>query len=79
MNKLRVACSPLTGTIFAGRVNKAGDAWSGEPTDVTSDAIGAVIHKIGVGNVITVHESGVPAYEIEVRGLAAPTSQGEAK
>jgi hypothetical protein len=66
---LRVQVSPLTNLIYVGRINKAGDAWSGEKTDVTSDVLGAVIQKIGVGNVITVNANGVPAYEIEVRAL----------
>lgn len=80
MSKLRVACSPLTGTIYAGRVNKAGTAWSGEKHDVTSDVIGAVIEKVGAGNIITVHENGRAAYEIEVRAIQAPAQEpGEQK
>lgn len=67
MEKLRIACSPLTGTIYAGKINKGGDAWRGEPLDVTSDVLGSVIAKIGAGNVIVVRENGQPAYEIEVR------------
>lgn len=78
MSKLRVHCSPLTGTIFAGRTNKAGNSWTGEPVDVTSDAIGAVIHKVGAGNVITVHENGKPAYEIEVRAIQAQSGESGA-
>lgn len=69
MSKLRVQCSPLTSTIYAGRINKAGDAWSGEKTDVTSDVLGAVIQKVGAGNIISVNVNGEPAYEIEVRDV----------
>ena len=78
MSRLRIQCSPITGTIYAGRINKAGDAWAGEKTDVTSDVLGAVIHKIGAGNVITVNVNGKPGYEIEVREIAAaaPVAQG---
>lgn len=76
---LRVQCSPLTKTIFAGRINKAGDAWSGEPTDVTSDVLGAVIAKIGAGNVVTVNENGAPAYEIEVRAVSDSSPVGADK
>lgn len=80
MNKLRVACSPLTGIIYAGRPNKAGTAWAGEKHDVTSDVIGAVIEKVGAGNIITVHENGRAAYEIEVRAIQAPAQEpGEQK
>lgn len=41
----RIACSPLTGRIFAGRVNRAGNAFTGEKRDVTSDVLRAVIEK----------------------------------
>ena len=41
----RIACSPLTGRIHMGRVNKAGNAFIGEKVDVTSDVLCAVIEK----------------------------------
>jgi hypothetical protein len=41
----KIACSPLTGRIFQGRVNKARDAFTGEKKDVTSDVLEAVIGK----------------------------------
>lgn len=41
----RIATSPLTGRIFSGRINKAGDAFVGEKRDVTSDVLRAVIEK----------------------------------
>lgn len=71
MSKLRIQCSPITGTIYAGRTNKTGDAWAGEKVDVTSDVLGAVIQKVGAGNIITVNVNGKPGYEIEVREIAA--------
>ena len=40
-----IGVSPLTGRIFRGRVNKAGDAFVGEKTDITSDVLRAVIEK----------------------------------
>lgn len=70
MSKLRVQCSPFTEIIYAGRINKAGTAWAGEKTDVTSDVLGAVIQKVGAGNIITVNQNGKPAFEIEVRAIA---------
>lgn len=69
MSKLRVACSPLTNNIYAGRANKDATAWSGEKHDVTSDVIGAIIQYVGAGNVISVNENGQPAYEITVRDI----------
>jgi hypothetical protein len=71
-SKTRVACSPLTGIIYAGRPNKDGTAWAGEKHDVTSDVLGALIEKVGPGNVISVNENGKPAYEIEVRKVSEP-------
>lgn len=41
----RIAMSPITGTIYAGRMNKAANAWSGTKTDVTSDFLRAVVEK----------------------------------
>lgn len=40
-----IATSPLTGRIYAGRVNKAGVAFVGQKRDVTSDVLRAVIEK----------------------------------
>ena len=42
---LRIGCSPLTGRVFRGRVNKAGTAFIGEKHDITSDVLRAVIDK----------------------------------
>lgn len=41
----RIACSPLTGEIHIGRVNKQGTAFTGGKRNVTSDVLGAVIGK----------------------------------
>lgn len=41
----KIACSPLTGRIFQGRVNKAKNAFSGQKKDVTSDVLESVIAK----------------------------------
>ena len=41
----RLACSPLTGTIFLGTVNQDGNAFTGTKADVTSDFLRAVIEK----------------------------------
>lgn len=41
----RIATSPLTGRVHAGRVNKAGNAFVGEKRDVTGDVLRAVIEK----------------------------------
>jgi hypothetical protein len=38
-----ISFSRLTRTILAGRINKAGTMWIGEKTDVTNEAVGAVL------------------------------------
>ncbi|ANI14437.1 hypothetical protein A9C11_23240 [Pseudomonas citronellolis] len=43
---IRIACTALTGRIMSGRVNKAGDSFTGTPKDVTSDVLKAVIDKL---------------------------------
>ena len=40
-----IATSPLTGRIFSGRINKAGNAFVGEKKDVTSEFLSALIEK----------------------------------
>ncbi len=40
-----IATSPLTGRVYSGRVNKAGNAFAGEKKDVTSEVLKAVIDK----------------------------------
>lgn len=41
----RIGVSPLTGRVFRGRVNKAGNAFVGEKQDITSDVLRAVVEK----------------------------------
>ena len=41
----RIACTALTGRIVSGRVNKEGNAFTGQKKDVTSDVLKAVIDK----------------------------------
>lgn len=69
MNKLRVACSPLTGNIYAGRIRKDGRTWCDGKQDVTSDVIGAIIAKIGANKTIEVRENGVVKFEISVKEI----------
>lgn len=71
---LRVAHSPLTGTIYCGHVLKDGRTWAANKTDVTSDVLGAVIEKIGAGETIVVRANGVPKYEISVKAIQGEPS-----
>jgi hypothetical protein len=71
LNPIRVQLSPLTLRIYAGRVNKAGDTWSGEKFDVTSDVFGAVIEMVRPGNKTTVTRQDGKQFEVEVREVAS--------
>jgi hypothetical protein len=53
-----ISFSRLTRTILAGRINKAGTMWIGEKTDVTNEAVGAVLEllKTKDGMVVTTSE-----------------------
>lgn len=44
--KLHVGCSPLTGTIFAGKILKDGRTWAVGKEDVTIEALVAVAQHI---------------------------------
>jgi hypothetical protein len=41
MSKIRIGCSPITGTIYAGSVSKNG-LWGKNKVDVTDEALNAV-------------------------------------
>lgn len=45
MSDLRIGCSPITNTIYAGKVNKNG-MWIGEKQDVTDDAVKSVAENL---------------------------------
>jgi hypothetical protein len=72
MNPIRIACTALTKRIKAGRVTKDGMDFSGEPSDVTSDCIKAIIEYVGTDRCHVVTVDGKPAYEIEVRDMTKP-------
>lgn len=72
---IRVQISPLTRTIYAGRINAAGNAWSGEKHDVTSDVVGAIIEKVGAGNALRVTRHDGQVFEIEVRAIASSADE----
>ena len=74
---MRIACSPLTGRIFMGRVNKAGNAFIGNKADVTSDVLKALIDKADYhGGKFEIQGSDGTLFTVTVAALA---SQGEAK
>lgn len=74
MNKLRVGMSPLTGSIFAGRLLKSG-MWAQGKQDVTLDCLVAVAQHVAQHTerfgkpVLISKEDGTPEYEITVKKL----------
>lgn len=55
MQKLHVGCSPLTGTIFAGKILKDGRTWAKGKEDVTIEALVAVAqHALKFGNPVEI-------------------------
>ena len=75
MKPIHVACSPLTGTIYAGSVLKDGRTWGTQKRDVTLEALVAVAEHtlISAGAkreaINTVSAGGVPRYRITVERL----------
>ena len=58
MNNLKVACSPLTGTIFAGVSSKPGQ-FTGKKVDVTNDCLGSSADSILItGKTVTIKNKG---------------------
>lgn len=70
-NYIKVACSPLTNVIYAGKTIKNGTAWGAGKQDVTIDALVAVaLHVLKFGEpVIISKEDGTPEFEIKVTKL----------
>ena len=45
---LKLGCAPVSGTIYAGRLDKTNTRWVGDRKDVTDDVINAVAdHLLG--------------------------------
>jgi len=70
MSNTRVSTSPLTNTIYAGKVLKDG-TWATNKQDVTMDALVAVAqHVIRNNEPVTINANGEPAYRITVEELS---------
>lgn len=71
MNNLHVATSPLTGTIFAGKVLKDGRTWAANKKDVTIECLVAVAeHALKFGKPVEITTAeGVPEFRITVEKL----------
>jgi hypothetical protein len=67
----RIACTAIDKRIMLGRVSKNGLDFVGNPVDVTSDCLKAVIDKIGIDNTEKITIDGVVKYEITVKKFFA--------
>lgn len=75
-----VGYSPLTKRIYAGHVAKDGQSWLEGKSDVTTEALLAVIGHIEPGNVTTLTAAdGSHSFEITVRRVEHPASGKGAK
>lgn len=78
--KIHVGTSPLTGTIYAGRLCKDGQTWAGTPQEVTTAALVAVAeHVEQAGRPVVIRENGTPRWEIVVRNLTDGATGGAPK
>lgn len=73
----RIGVSPLTGRIFLGRTNRAGDAFVGEKRDVTSDVLRAVLEKAEFHGGSFDIEGGGKKWFVTVTEQAAQPVEGE--
>lgn len=76
---IRIACTALEKRIKAGRVSKSGLDFIGNPTDVTSDCIKAIIDYVGVGGSHVVTANGEPVCEIAIHALKSEVKEQAAE
>jgi hypothetical protein len=63
---LRLGVSPLTKTVFAGRVNKKGDVWV-DRKDVTQDFLRCVFDYFEPDKENTITSDGKPVFTVTVK------------
>jgi len=84
MGKLHVALSPLTNNIYCGSVSKDGTTWLSNKTDVTNEAICAVVDHIiafkkKTGKDMELSIDGKPVLRVTIEDLRATKQQGGTK
>lgn len=73
MGQIRLATAALSGRVFAGYPNKAGDGFRGQRHDVTSDVLKVAAEYVGMDKEVTVTVDGVPQYTLAVRSIKPKT------
>lgn len=66
MKNITIGCSPITPTIYAGKLNKKGNQWLGEKQDVTNECLSAVFEFIAVHQRTMIAEYKGKRYSIEL-------------
>lgn len=67
MKDLKIGCSPITPTIFAGKLNKKGNQWLGNKQDITEQCLSAVFEFIAVHKKTMIAEYKGFEYSIELQ------------
>lgn len=76
---MSIGVSPLTGTVYSGRVNAKGNLWVGKKTDITSDFLRCLIEKaIFHGGTFEIRGSEGSVHIVTVTGPAIAKHGGEA-
>lgn len=70
MSDIRVATAMISKKIYAGKLNKKGDAFLSNKTDVTGDVLKAIIEYVGTDDIHVVKVNGKPMYEISITKVA---------
>ena len=65
-DKLRLGVSPITKTVYAGRLNKKGDTWIYKK-DITEDFLRCCVDYFDPGTENTLSVDGEPTYIITVK------------
>ena len=68
MAKIRVGCSPITGTIYAGSVSKSG-LWEKNKVDVTDEAVSSVAQSLLHTDEVFQFEYEGNRYELSVKKI----------
>jgi predicted alpha/beta hydrolase len=75
---MTLGVSPLTGTVFSGRVNAKGNLWVGQKTDVTSDFLRCLLEKAQFHGGTFEIRGGGKVHVVTVTEEAAQNIKGEA-
>jgi hypothetical protein len=65
---LKLGVSPITNTVFAGRVNKKGDMWI-DKVDITKQFLACVVDYFSKEGITVIRANGEPILEITVTDL----------